>query len=265
MAHSFAIAPSDKPTDLSKAQDVKDRKVYADAGFTALAEEKPRAELAESHYPEMGDDKGAFLRFFSHFVDIERYVHDVDEEVAELIARARSLKVDDTEVFDVIDVHGTEDGSELLAFGLVQFGDNTLRFPIVQWRVPGDDVDTDSYTTIEEIKELRRKTEQDRKDREEEYLATEKAKQLRNRKVWGYPLLGLTLLMSVVVIYAPLSKSAGWLALGLLGSFIACVAAMIRSAVSKSFLCGIVAGIGFANVIGVLIGMAYLENIGVIK
>lgn len=254
MVHSFALVPSDKPTDLSKAQKSEDGKVYADAGFTTLAEQKPRTEVAKSHYPEMGDDREDFLRFCRYIVDIEQYVDDVDEEVAKAIAAARMLKIGDDKVFDAIDVYRTEDGSELLAFGRVPFGSNVLYYLIVQWRVPGKGIDTDGYTTIEEIRELHRKADQ-----------INSTKMLRSRKVWGYPLLMLVVLVSAVVIYAPVAKSANWLYVGLAGSFIVCITAMLRVAISKSVLCGIVALIGFVDMIGVIVGLSYLENIGVIK
>lgn len=271
MVHSFAIAFSDKPTDLTKAQGAEDRKVYADAGFVALAEQKPRTEAAQARYPEMGEDKETFLHFFRYQVNIGNYVGDVDKEFAAAIGTARTLKVDGHEVFDTIEVRSTTDGSEMLAFGHIQFGGNVLHFLIAQWRIPGDKVD-DGYTTIEEIKELRRaekealqKREEARREERQAAQAAEKAKRLRNQRFWGYPLLAITLLLTAVVIWAPLVKSPGWLMVGLIGSFFACVTAMFRAAVGKSTFCGIVAGIAFANVLGVTIGLTYLENLGIIK
>lgn len=265
MVHSFAFAHSDKSTDFTKAQTTEDRKVYADADFTALAEQKPRVAVAKSHYPEMGDDKDDFLRFFGSLIDIARYVDEVDKEVAGLIAKARSLKVDDVEVFDAIEVRKTQDSNELLAFGQVQFGNSILYFPIVQWRVPGDNVDTDGHTSIEEIKALHRKEQQKREDDEKAYLEAEKAKELRNQKVWDYPLLTLALLMSAAMIYAPLAESAGWLAVGYLGSFVATAAGMVRTMIDTSLWAKIALGVGITDLIGAVFCVSYLTHIGVIK
>jgi hypothetical protein len=265
MVHSFAIAPGDKPTDLTKVQSADDRRVYAEAGFVALAEQKPRAEVAKSYYPEMGVDKDEFLRFFGYSISIENYIGNVDKEFAEAIAAARALKVDDHEVFDAIMVCKTKDSKEMLAYGYVKFGSKVLYLLIAQWRAPENNVDTDSYTTIEEIKALHRKEQQKREDDEREYLEAQAAKERHSQKVWGYPLLTLSLLVCAVVIYAPLAHSAGWLAIGYLGSLIVTAVSVIRTLTNGGPWAKISLGIGLANLMGTILCFSYLTHIGVIK
>ena len=266
MVHSFAIAPSDTPTGLTKDQDEdwEGRGIYADAGFTALADQEPLVMAARAHYPEMGEDRDDFFRFFSQPVDMENYNIPTPLQVATEIKTARSLFAYDSEVFDRVELRRTDDGSELLAIGVIKFGLNVLHFPIVQWHASSDRVD-DRHTSIEEIKEQHRKEEQERADYEQRCLEEERLKEQRNNKLWGYPLLSLALLLSLVLIYAPLAKAPDWLLVGMIGSCVVAFTGMVRVMLDESKFAKFALAIAVVNVTSVIFSASYLTHIGVIK
>lgn len=255
MVHSFAYDTAGPATDLIKTPD---RRIYAAAGFTALADHQPLVKAAKARYPEMGSDKDDFLRFFRVFVDIENYCDDVDERVAEAIKTARSLKVGDTEVFDRIQLRQNDDGDELLAYATTRFGLNTLYFPIVQWRTTGD---TDEHTSIEEIKALHRDIEQAKKDREQ----AEQTKKLRTQRLLDVLSVGFIVPAFLAILSAAIFTSPVMLFISLFGTIPAILAAAPNAIARNSRYGQVGLALVLVNMLSVILCLSYLTHMGVIK
>jgi hypothetical protein len=166
MVHSFARPVSDREPVVDMAKTQQDNtELYSQAGLTTLAEDGPRVIAAKDFRPMLTDDEyGLFRRFFDgQQLELKDCTVPVPEQAAEEIRTALQLKLNNKEVFNSIVLWTTANRGELLVVGSVNFGPYVRYFPIVQWRTFVDtSTSTDGYTSIEELREERRK--RDRED-----------------------------------------------------------------------------------------------------
>jgi hypothetical protein len=173
MVHSFALDRKALASveDLVRAAAPENNvELFMASGFTSLAEQGPRVEFAKQTFPEMGKDYDAFDAFFWHRPSFEHFTKDVPTEAGLLIGAARAMKIGENNVFDRIELWSNGNESELLAVGILRFGNNTLRFLIVQWLTPVHGVDILGWTTLDDIRlwhqqVLAKQAKKDRKHR----------------------------------------------------------------------------------------------------